>query len=173
MANGTTILADQEIASDRTGPERHVVLSSAELPEFVSGRRAWVKYRELGVTEASLGGMRAQVIHAGVSNENTGWHLHRCDMQFLYVISGAITIAFNPERIVRLEAGDAVMIPGGTPHMEMGGPEGVEVLEVSIPADMPTENVPCPFGEVDIDLSKARRPSGHYTEKAPATAAAM
>lgn len=167
MANGISILDDDELACDRSGAERHVVLSSGELPEFVSGRRAWVKYRELGVTQATQGAMRAQVIHAGVSNENTGWHLHRCDMQFLYVVAGAITIAFSPERIVRLEAGDSTMIPGGIAHMEMGGPEGVEVLEVSVPAEMATENVANPFGDVVIDFSAATRPSGHFAKVAP------
>ena len=118
-----------------------------------------MKYRELGVTEASQGSMRAQVIHAGTDNQPTGWHFHRCDMQFLYVVEGAITIAFNPDRIIRLAPGDSIMIPGGTIHMEAGAPEGVQVIEVSIPSAMSTENVEAPWPADAIDFAKARRPS--------------
>jgi len=134
------------------------VLSFGSEPEFVAGRRAWIKYRELGVTEATEGAMRAQVILAGAGeNKPTGWHLHRCDMQFLYVVSGAIHIAFSPERIFRFEAGDSVMIPGGTMHMELGGADGVEVIEVSIPADMGTETCTPPWGDAEIDFANYKR----------------
>ena len=146
------------IAVDDQAKNRQLVLSFASEPEFVSGRRAWIKYRELGVTHASEGAMRAQVIVAGQGeNKPTGWHLHRCDMQFLYVISGAIHIAFSPDRIFRFEAGDSVMIPGGTMHMELGGDDGVEVIEVSIPAEMGTETCTPPWGDADIDFSTYRR----------------
>lgn len=158
MSEGTFIVGAGELATDRQSAGREVVVSLADKPVFAAGRRAWVKYRELGLTEATGGGMRAQVIHAGTANESTGWHLHRCDVQFLYVMSGAISIAFSPRRIIRLGAGDSIMIPGGTIHMELGAPEGVEVLEVSIPADMATENVESPWGDEEIDFGMA---AGH------------
>ena len=147
-----------EIAVDQQAANRQLVLSFASEPDFVAGRRAWIKYRELGVTAASKGAMRAQVILAGLGeNKPSGWHLHRCDMQFLYVVSGAIHIAFSPDRIFRFEAGDSLMIPGGTIHMELGGDEGVEVIEVSVPAEMGTENCASPWGDVNIDFSTYRR----------------
>ena len=155
MSTGILTLSEAQTATDGQTPGKSVVASFGENPQFVAGRRAWVKYRELGVTQATGGAMRAQVIHAGTSNQATGWHLHRCDTQFLYVISGAIHIAFNPETIFRLQAGDSLMIPGGTVHYELGLPEGVEVLEISLPADMGTENVASPWGDADLDFSKA------------------
>lgn len=158
MSEGTFTLDPAEVATDGlAAPGKQVVISYGAKPDFVAGRRAWINYRELGVTEATGRGMRAQVIHAGTSNEATGWHLHRCDMQFLFVIDGAINIAFSPDRIVRLGKGDSIMIPGGTIHMELGAPEGVEVLEVTIPADIGTEAVASPWGDAEVDFTKARR----------------
>jgi mannose-6-phosphate isomerase-like protein (cupin superfamily) len=153
--SGIFTIEKPNVATDNATPGKRVVVSKGNAPHFIPGRRSWVRYRELGVTEATNGEMRAQVLHAGTANESTGWHLHRCDMQFLYCIDGAITIAFSPDHIVRLEAGDSMMIPGGTIHIEPGAPEGVEILEISIPADMGTESVPNPYGDVQIDFSKA------------------
>lgn len=148
MSTSTYLLDQPEIAVDRPFSDKKVVVSHGDQPEYVLGRRAWVKYRELGVTEGSGGAMRAQVISAGEGdNKPTGWHLHRCDMQFLFGLKGAIHIAFSPDHIVTLGEGDAMMIPGGVIHMELGEPTGVEVLEISIPADMGTENVESPWGD--------------------------
>ena len=150
--NKATYLLDQpELAVDKPFSDKKVAVSFGNRPEYVTGRRAWVKYRELGVTAASGGAMRAQVIRADEGdNKPTGWHLHRCDMQFLFGLKGAIHIAFSPDHIVTLGEGDAMMIPGGVIHMELGEPTGVEVLEVTIPANIGTESVDSPWGDVEI-----------------------
>ena len=108
-------------------------------PHFVAGRRDFFKYRELGVTEATHGRMRAQVTIAekGLSRP-TGWHYHTCDMQLVYMLSGWVDLEFEDGRKVRLQAGDSAMIPGGLKHQEIATSEGVELLEVSLPAEMGT-----------------------------------
>ena len=151
MTEATYLLDQPEIAAHEPFSDKKVSVSYGDRPNYVAGRRAWVKYRELGVTAASGGEMRAQVISAGEGdNKPTGWHLHRCDMQFLFGLKGAIHIAFSPDHIVTLGEGDAMMIPGGVIHMELGEPSGVEVLEVSIPAEMGTEAVESPWGDVEV-----------------------
>ena len=114
---------------------------------YVPGRREFFKYRELGVTEATGGRMRAQVTSAekGLS-EATGWHYHVCDMQFVYVLSGWVDLDFEDGRSVRLQAGDSLMLPGGTRHQETRTSETFEILEVSVPADMGTEKCDPPAG---------------------------
>ena len=42
---------------------------------------------------------------------------------------------------MRLEKGDSVLIPGGTPHNETRTADTFEILEISVPAQMGTE--PC------------------------------
>jgi quercetin dioxygenase-like cupin family protein len=110
--------------------------------EYVQGRRAYFKYRELGVTTASNGRMRAQITSAtsGMSKP-TGWHYHVCESQLVYMLSGWVDLEFEDGETIRLEAGDSMYIPGGLRHNEIRTSDTFELLEVSVPADMGT--VPC------------------------------
>ena len=106
-----------------------------------------MKYRELGVSAASGGRLRAQVTSASSGlSEPTGWHYHVCEGQFVYVLSGWIELEFAGGRKERIEAGDSVYIPGGTPHNETGSSENFELVEISVPADMGTEACAAPTG---------------------------
>jgi mannose-6-phosphate isomerase-like protein (cupin superfamily) len=118
-----------------------VAVATKDKAEYVAGRRAFFKYRDLGVTAATHGRMRAQVTSAerGMS-QPTGWHVHKCEAQFVYMLSGWIDLEFA-DRKVHLQAGESIMIPGNTPHNETGTSDTFELLEVSVPAEMGTE--PC------------------------------
>jgi quercetin dioxygenase-like cupin family protein len=119
-----------------------LAISHGSSSQYVEGRRAFFKYRDLGVTEASGGRMRAQVTSAdqGLS-QPTGWHYHNCEIQFVYMLEGWADLEFEGGRTVRLEAGDSVMIPGGERHQEVRTSESFKLLEISLPSDMGT--VPC------------------------------
>ncbi len=121
---------------------KEVVIGRASDPEMVQGRREFFQYRELGVTKATEGKMRAQVTIAtqGLSEE-TGWHVHLCDGQFVYILEGWVDLEFAGGRKERIVAGDSIFIPGDTPHNETATSDEFQILEVSIPADMGTE--PC------------------------------
>lgn len=121
--------------------DRTVAVSTAKSPVLVKGRRDFFKYRDLGVTAGSKGQMRAQVTaaEAGMS-QPTGWHYHICDSQLVYVLKGWLELEFK-DGPVRLEAGDSIYIPGGTPHNETRTADAFEILEVSVPAEMATK--PC------------------------------
>jgi quercetin dioxygenase-like cupin family protein len=117
-------------------------LASKSKANYVQGRRAYFKYRELGVTEASQGAMRAQVTSASQGmSQPTGWHYHVCESQMVYMLSGWVDLEFEDGNTVRVEAGDSLYIPGGLRHNETGTSDTFELLEVSVPADMGT--VPC------------------------------
>ncbi len=109
---------------------------------IVKGRRDFFSYHELGVTEASNGAMRAQIMKAtqGLSKP-TGWHYHECDQQFIHMLKGWVDLEFEDGRKIRLKAGDSMMIPGGMRHNETATAEEMEILEVSVPAQLGT--VPC------------------------------
>ena len=119
-----------------------VVIARADNPELVQGRREFFSYRELGVTKATEGKMRAQVTIAtqGLSEE-TGWHVHLCEGQFGYILEGWVDLEFAGNRKERIVAGDSIFIPGDTPHNETATSEEFQILEVSLPADMGT--APC------------------------------
>ena len=102
-----------------TMPTMKVAVASKENANYVAGRRAFFKYRDLGVTEGTGGFMRAQVTSAeqGMSKE-TGWHVHKCQAQLVYMLSGWVDLEFA-DRKVRVKAGDSIMIP-----FVVGGAEG-------------------------------------------------
>jgi mannose-6-phosphate isomerase-like protein (cupin superfamily) len=123
-----------------------VVISSGKAPTYVQGRRSFFKYRDLGVTAGSHGRVRAQITsaEAGMSKP-TGWHVHHCEGQFVYILKGWVDLEFS-DRKVRVEAGDSIYIPGETPHNETATSDSLEILEVSVPADMGTTPCEAPAG---------------------------
>ena len=122
-----------------------IALAKADDPVMVPGRRDWMQYRELGVTAASGGKIRAQVTSAtqGLSAP-TGWHIHHCEGQFVYMLNGWVDLEFAGGRMERISAGDSLYIPGNTPHNELATSDKFELVEVSIPADMGTEACDAP-----------------------------
>lgn len=125
-----------------TAPTMKLAVSQAKAPRFVEGRRAFFKYRDLGVTEGTGGRMRAQITSASAGmSRPTGWHRHICEMQFVYVLDGWLDLEFADRGTLRLETGDSIMIPGGTPHNEIRTSDTFDILELSVPAEMQTE--PC------------------------------
>jgi quercetin dioxygenase-like cupin family protein len=116
-----------------------LALARAGDPNYVAGRRAFFKYRDLGVTEATSGQMRAQVTSATQGlGKPTGWHYHVCEQQFVYMLKGWVDLEFEDGTKVRLMPGDSLMIPGGLRHNETGTADELELLEISVPAEMHT-----------------------------------
>jgi len=130
-----------------TQPEPKRAWASKADAKYVPGRRAFFKYRELGVTEASNGRMRAQVTSttSGMSRP-TGWHYHVCESQLVYMLSGWVDLEFEDGETIRVEAGDSLYIPGGLRHNELRTSDTFELLEVSVPADMGTVACDPPAG---------------------------
>ena len=106
------------------------------------GRRSFFQYRDLGVENASGGRMRANISSSieGMVDQ-TGWHYHECEMQFVYIMQGKVVIEFEDGTEASFGPGDALFIPGGTKHNEVYVSEDKISLEVCLPAQMGT--VPC------------------------------
>jgi mannose-6-phosphate isomerase-like protein (cupin superfamily) len=138
MADTATL----ERPATEAAPQMKVAVTSAKTPDYVEGRRNFFKYRDLGVTAASNGWMRAQLMQAVTGmTEPTGWHYHVCDGQFVYALKGFVELEFEDGSQCRLEAGDSCFIPGGLKHNEIRTSDDIEILEVCLPANMGT--VPC------------------------------
>ncbi|MCY3673145.1 MAG: cupin domain-containing protein, partial [Alphaproteobacteria bacterium] len=86
--------------------------------------------------------MRAQTMTAirGMT-EPTGWHYHECEGQFVYLLKGWVDLEFETGETLRIQAGESLFIPGGLKHNEIATSDDLEILELSIPAEMGT--VPC------------------------------
>ena len=128
--------------NDNVAVTQKLAYVTPETAEVVKGRRDFFSYLELGVTEASNGAMRAQIMRASQGmSQPTGWHYHECDQQFIHMLKGWVDLEFEDGRKIRLKAGDSMMIPGGLRHNETATADEMEILEVSVPARLGT--VPC------------------------------
>jgi quercetin dioxygenase-like cupin family protein len=128
----------EDIAAPSTSL-RHATKDNAPL---VAGRRSFFKYRDLGVTEASNGKLRAQVMQTiGDMKEPTGWHYHECDGQFVYILKGWVDLEFETGKKLRVSEGESLFIPGGLKHNETALSSDSEILELSVPSEMAT--FPC------------------------------
>ncbi len=131
----------------KTASRQKVAHARSAEPVLVKGRRDFFTYRDLGVAEASAGGMRAQVMASsqGLSRP-TGWHYHECDGQFVYILKGWVDLEFEDGRTLRVEQGDSLFIPGYLRHNEIRTSKEMEILEVSVPGEMGTTPCEAPAG---------------------------
>jgi quercetin dioxygenase-like cupin family protein len=144
MMNETTTRTDTPAAVQPPGKLAYATPATAPL---VEGRRSFFKYRDLGVTAASSGRIRAQVTSgANGMTKPTGWHYHVCEGQFVYMVSGWVDLQFEDGQTLRVQAGESLYIPGGMRHNETATSDDLELLEVSVPADMGTVACEAPEG---------------------------
>ena len=134
-----------ELQGSAEEPQMRLLKSFVSATPFSPGRRPFFKYRDLGLEGASNGRMRAyhSTAIAGMV-QPTGWHYHTCEMQFVYVLKGTITIEFEDGTVATCGAGDSLFIPGGVRHNETYASEDKETLEVSVPGKIGTVNVERP-----------------------------
>ena len=114
---------------------------------FVAGRRSFFKYRDLGVTDATDGKMRAQVTSATQGlGQPTGWHYHVCEHQLVYMLKGWVDLEFEDGRKIRLMPGEFADATWRNAAYEIGTADELELLEVSVPAEMKTVGCEPPAG---------------------------
>ena len=106
-------------ASTSTGPPAAVnppgklAYATPTTAPLVAGRRSFFKYRDLGVTAASSGKIRAQVtIGADGMTQPTGWHYHVCEGQFVYMLSGWVDLEFEDGQKPAHPVGRVALHPG-------------------------------------------------------------
>ncbi len=145
MDNTEQAVASASRASDPSGSPMRLQKSFVSTTPFSPGRRPFFKYRDLGLEAASGGRMRAyhSTAIAGMV-EPTGWHYHTCEMQFVYVLKGTITLEFEDGTVATFGAGDSFFVPGGVRHNEIYASADKETLEVSVPGKIGTVNVERP-----------------------------
>src|SRR5712664_2718478 len=101
-------------------PTGKLVHATPETAPMAEGRRSFLKYQDLGVTAASSGRMRAQVMSATAGmTKPTGWHYHVCDGSLVYALKGGVDLEFEDGQSIRLQAGESLYISGGLRHNEL------------------------------------------------------
>ena len=119
------------------------VATHARDAQFERGLRSFFEYRDLGIRTATEGKVVAHVIRAAGGTEFSSQpHQHATQFQLVYVLKGWIEFEYEGQGVVRLEAGSCVHQPPGIRHREVGHSPDVEMLEVVMPGDFTTSEVP-------------------------------
>ena len=113
------------------------------------GLRGFFEYRDLGINGATKGGFGAHVIRAAKGQpkkerlKGSDGHTHALDFQMVYVLKGWVDFQYEGRPgVTRLEAGSCVFQPPSIRHREVGHSEDIEMLEIVMPANFATEEVP-------------------------------
>ena len=111
--------------------------------QFTAGLRSFFEYRDLGIKDATEGRVAAHVIRARPGAPFNGVpHRHGVTFQLVYVLKGWIEFEYEGQGVVRLTPGSCVHQPPGIRHREVGHSDDVEMLEIVMPADYSTVEVP-------------------------------
>jgi len=126
----------------RSRPKQRIAISHHREEDFkADGLRAYAKYRDLGIAEASSGLARAHVIRLiGPCNpeEVSKLHFHDVDFQMVYVLKGWVKTYMEGQGETMMQQGSAWTQPPRIKHLVMDYSDDVELLEVILPADFKT-----------------------------------
>lgn len=126
----------------RARPKQRIAISHHREEDFkADGLRAYAKYRDLGVAEASQGLARAHVIRLiGPCDpaEVSKLHFHDVDFQMVYVLKGWVKTYMEGQGETLMEEGSSWTQPPGIKHLIMDYSDDVELLEVILPAEFET-----------------------------------
>ena len=126
-------------------PKQKFTVSHHREADFRQGLRAYAKYRDLGIAEATGGMARAHVIRFVPPfrpEEASTPHLHEVDFQMVYVLKGWYKTEFEGEGVHTFEAGSCWIQPSGIKHAVRGYSDDCELLEIVLPADFETVTLP-------------------------------
>jgi uncharacterized RmlC-like cupin family protein len=109
----------------------------------VDGLRAYAQYRDLGIAAATGGLCQAHVIRLipPCTDEVRKRHLHKAELQLVYVLKGWIKNDFEGHGEQMMSAGSCWLQPSGIEHTVLDYSADCELLEVIAPADFSTEDV--------------------------------
>lgn len=130
----------QQADEGRSAPQRFAVSHYRDEDFLAKGLRSYFLYRELGMAEATGGGMQAHVIRLlpPCTEDSRAWHFHDLEFQFLYVLKGWIKVELQGEGEHLMQAGSSWLQPPRIPHRVLDYSDDCEMLEIVLPADFET-----------------------------------
>jgi len=123
-------------------PKQRIAISHHREEDFkADGLRAYAKYRDLGIADATGGLARAHVIRlAGPCNPAEVSRLHSLAVEFqlVYVLKGWVKTYMEGQGETLMKEGSAWTQPPRIKHMILDYSDDVELLEVILPAEFKT-----------------------------------
>ena len=123
-------------------PRQRIAISHHREEDFkADGLRAYAKYRDLGIAEATHGLAQAHVIRLqGPCDpaEVSKLHFHDVEFQMVYVLKGWVKTYMDGQGETLMKEGSAWTQPPKIKHMILDYSDDVELLEVILPAEFKT-----------------------------------
>jgi mannose-6-phosphate isomerase-like protein (cupin superfamily) len=123
-------------------PKQRIAISHHREEDFkTDGLRAYAKYRDLGIADATHGLAQAHVIRLiGPCNpaEVSKLHYHDVEFQMVYVLKGWVKTYMEGQGETLMKEGSAWTQPPRIKHLIMDYSDDVELLEVILPAEFKT-----------------------------------
>jgi len=123
------------------GGAQRFVVSHPNDADFKVGLRAYAKYRDLGISQATGGLAQAHVIRFVPpfrAEEVSQLHYHDVEFQMIYVLKGWIRSEFEGQGAHTMHAGACWIQPPRIEHKVLGYSDDCEVLEIILPAEFET-----------------------------------
>ena len=129
-------------AKSRARPKQRIAVSHHREEDFRDdGLRAYAKYRDLGIADATHGLARAHVIRLMPPcnpAEVSKLHYHDVEFQMVYVLKGWVKTYMDGQGETLMKEGSAWTQPPKIKHMILDYSDDVELLEVILPANFKT-----------------------------------
>jgi mannose-6-phosphate isomerase-like protein (cupin superfamily) len=126
----------------RARPKQRIAISHHREEDFkADGLRAYAKYRDLGIADASRGLAQAHVIRLiGPCDpaEVSKLHFHDVEFQMVYVLKGWVKTYMEGQGETLMQQGSAWTQPPRIKHLILDYSDDVELLEVILPAEFKT-----------------------------------
>src|SRR6201990_1888528 len=123
-------------------PKQRIAISHHREEDFKSdGLRAYAKYRDLGIADATHGLAQAHVIRLqGPCNpdEVSKLHYHDVEFQMVYVLKGWVKTYMDGHGECLMKEGGCWTQPPRVRHMILDYSDDVELLEVILPGEFKT-----------------------------------
>lgn len=125
----------------------HQKANSPEAQYRDGGLRSFFVYRDMGITPATNGKLRVQLVRAARRSSEaqggTGFHFHTADIHVVYMLRG--WAKFDYDGIDTLvEAGDCVHQRPGIVHNLYDWSDDMEFMEIIMPGDFATTEITSP-----------------------------
>src|SRR5690349_13578513 len=129
-------------AAKKTRPKQRIAVSHHREEDFkADGLRAYAKYRDLGINDATHGLAQAHVIRLQGPcdpHEVSKLHYHDVEFQMVYVLKGWVKTYMEGQGETLMQEGSAWTQPPRVKHMILDYSDDVELLEVILPAEFKT-----------------------------------
>jgi mannose-6-phosphate isomerase-like protein (cupin superfamily) len=125
----------------------HQKANSPEARYTDGGLRSFFEYRDMGITTATKGVLRVQLVRAARKSSDakggTGVHFHTANIHVVYMVHG--WAKFDYDGIDTLvEAGDCVHQRPGIVHSLYDWSDDMEFMEIIMPGDFATTEITAP-----------------------------